>query len=467
MDDKNIKSILENALEEQISASEVNLLPAIRSHFVAGNKSLLQQGKHMNKVFTKRLVLSALIVIVVLTMALITPQGRAFAQNLLQFFVRADSNTLPVPTEKPVTSVELTPGIPHAPKTPQPARGVFSDQCGDFSTPTCTVEEIREKVNFTVKELSTIPEGMYFIGATGGPDSIFLLYEFENNSGGLTVDEERWTGKPAEGTSEVGASATVEEVRIGNLTGEYYRGSFWMRSGDSVTTWDPNFQAETLRWIEAGISYTLRYDFTTQMPLGKAGLVALAEHMSTEPVAKLPIPASATPESNESGLKDIFNLNISQAEELAGLKLVLPSRLPEFLSFLGAKYEPETKVVKVFYIWQEPYMNGLTVSQQVVSGLDDCAICDIVEGDSIALGQENGPMIVGTDSNLETVEIGNGTGQYVTGVWKGTDCCGWVWDSEPFIQTLRWQINDRAFELQYAGSDLGKVDLIAVAEGLR
>ena len=76
-------------------------------------------------------------------------------------------------------------------------------------------------------------------------------------------------------------------------------------------------------------------------------------------------------------------------------------------------------------------------------------------------------MIVGADSNLETVDIGNVTGKYVTGVWKGTDCCGWVWDSEPFIQTLRWQIDDKAFELQYAGSDLGKADLIAIAENLK
>jgi hypothetical protein len=329
------------------------------------------------------------------------------------------------------------------------------------------VEEIRGKVDFTVKELSDIPEGMYFIGATGGPDSIFLKYEFENHSGGLTIFEERWTGKPAEGTSEVGASALVEKVQIGNLAGEYFRGSFSMRAGDPVTVWDPDFPVETLRWVEGGVSYTLGYDFTTQMPLGKARLIALAQGMTTEPVAKLPLPATATPESNEFSLRNVFNLSIPQAEELAGVKLLLPSQLPEFLSFLGAKYEVETKVARVFYVVEEPYMNGLTVSQQVVSDPDDCAICDIVVGDSTQLGPDNSPMIVGADSNLETVEIGDVKGQYVTGVCKGKDCCGCVWDSEPFLQTLRWQIDGRAFELQYAGSDLSKTDLIAVAEDLK
>jgi hypothetical protein len=468
MDSKKFKSILRDALEEQIPASQINLLPTIQSQLVAGKKSYLQQGENINKPRSKRLVLSTLALIILLTLALITPQGRAFAQNILQFFVRANGDTLPVPTE-PVDWAELTAGVPqlHAASTPRPAVAIFASDCGEFPTPTCSVEEIREKVDFTVKELSNIPDNMYFMGATGGPDSILLKYEFENNSGGLTIFEERWTGKPEKGTSEVGASALVEKVQIGNLAGEYFRGSFSMRAGDPETVWDPDFPVETLRWVEGGVSYTLGYDFTTQMPLGKERLIALAKGMTTEPVANVPLPAATTPESNEFSLRNVFNLSIPQAEELAGVKLLVPSQLPEFLSFLGAKYEVETKVSRVFYVVEEPYMNGLTVSQQVVSEPDDCAICDIVVGNSTQLGSDNSPMIVGADSNLETVEIGDVTGQYVTGVWKGTDCCGWVWDSEPFLKTLRWQIDDRAFELQYTGSDLSKTDLVAIAEDLK
>lgn len=468
MDIKNVKSILQDALEEQIPASQIDLLPAVQLHLVAGKTSYLQQGENMNKRPSKQLAFCVLTLVLVLALTFLTPQGRAFAQNILQFFVRADSNSLPVPTE-PVDWVELTAGVPqpHVASTPRPAIAIFASDCGEFPTPTCSVEQIREKVDFTVKELSDIPEGMYFIGATGGPDSIFLKYEFENHTGGLTIFEELWTGKPAEGTSEVGASALVEKVQIGNLAGEYFRGSFAMKDGDPVTVWDPDFPAETLRWVDGDISYTLGYDFTTQMPFGKERLVALAQGMTTEPVAKLPLPATATPESNEFSLRNVFNLSIPQAEQLAGVKLYLPSQLPESLSFLGAKYEGETKVARVFYVVEEPYMNGLTLSQQVVSDPDDCAICNIVAGDSAQLGTDRSPMIVGANSNLETVEIGNVAGKYVTGVWKGTDCCGWVWDSEPFLKTLRWQIDDRAFELQYAGSDLGKMDLIAIAEDLK
>jgi hypothetical protein len=133
----------------------------------------------------------ALTVVLIFAGLLMSPQGRALAQNILQFFVRTDSDTLLVPTE-PVVWVEPRPSARQVTKTTLPAIAIFAAECGDFPNPTCSVEEIREKVDFTVQELHTIPERLYFMGATGGPDSIFLKYEFENHSGGLVIFEERW-----------------------------------------------------------------------------------------------------------------------------------------------------------------------------------------------------------------------------------------------------------------------------------
>jgi hypothetical protein len=255
----------------------------------------------------------------------------------------------------------------------------------------------------------------------------------------------------------------VEDVQVGSLAGEYFRGSFVMRAGESTTTWDPNFQAETLRWLDGDISYTLQYDFTTQPPLGKEGLVALAESMTTEPVAKQSMPATSTPESTEWwDLRDIFNLSLSEAEALAKFKLSLPPTLPDFLSLVGAMYEPETGVVRVFYIWEEPYMNGLYLSQQILSGSSECTICDIVVGDTTAGRQDHGPMFVGSNANFDLIQIGEVTGKYAEGVLLASG----VWDPDPYVKTLRWQANGRAFELQDLGT-LNKADLIRIAEGLR
>jgi hypothetical protein len=475
MDSRNIQSILQDALEEQFSSSQIQLWPAVEASLVAAKYPSVQREEKIasqKRRGLQRTAFAILILTVLLTIVFITPQGRAFAQSILQFFVRTESDTLPVPTE-PANWVEMTPGVVHPTRTALPPMAVFAADCGDFSTtgPTCSVQQIREKVDFEVKELGNIPEGMYFIGATGGPDTVFLKYEFENHSGGLTIFEEHWSGRPAAGTSEVGASAIVEKVQIGGLAGEYFRGSFVMQAGESVTTWDPDFNAETLRWVDGDTSYTLQYDFTIQEPIGKEGLVALAESMTTESVTKLPMPPTATPETTEWNLGDTFNLTIAQAEELAGFKLLMPHHLPEYLSLIGARYDSETTVVIVYFRlianWNEPYDNGITLSQQIVSNPNDCAICDIVIGNSSELGQVHGPKIVGANSNLETVQIGDITGKYVEGVWTGTDCCGWIWDSDEYVKTLRWQINDMAFELSDVGSGLSKADLIAIAESLK
>jgi hypothetical protein len=49
---------------------------------------------------------------------------------------------------------------------------------------------------------------------------------------------------------------------------------------------------------------------------------------------------------------------------------------------------------------------------------------------------------------------------------------GPVWESTPYLQTLRWQANGLAFELLYMGDpdeNLGvtKADMIAVAESIK
>ena len=45
MDSKKIQSILQDALEEEIPASQVNLWPAVKANLVAGKSQLLQQGE--------------------------------------------------------------------------------------------------------------------------------------------------------------------------------------------------------------------------------------------------------------------------------------------------------------------------------------------------------------------------------------------------------------------------------------
>jgi hypothetical protein len=473
---KNLQSILRDALEKEIPSSQVNLMPAIKSSLVA--KKIIRQGETVNTIKPRRISRAAfvtLVIIILLALTLITPQGRAFAHSILQFFIRSQSDTIPVPTAQPITWVDVTPGVPAATMTPLPQMAVFAKECGDFGSATCTVEQIRSKVNFTVKEPANLPEGLYFVGATGGPDSVQISYHFKDMSGSLHITEERWKGNPSPQTDLVGASAKVEQVQIGGLTGEYFKGIFVAADGDNVAHWDPNFFGlETLRWVDAGISYTMEYAYPPA-PLGKEGMAALAQSMTSEPVAKQPAPV-ATEDPYVWNPKDTYNLSVSEAEQQAGFKLLLPAKLPDIVSLIGASYDSDYKMVQVFYLLDQnqwgPNTDGVLLRQQVAADPAKCLLCDVTIGDYNKFAKEAANTkyfkeIVPSAKDIETVQIGALTGKYIQGVWQGTDCCGWQWDPTVTRKVLHWQQNGMAFELTYFGEHIEKADLIRIAESIK
>jgi hypothetical protein len=413
-------------------------------------------------------VASIVALFLALTIA-ITPQGRAFAQSFLGLFLRAEGDTIPVPTSQPMNWVALTPGMPQATLTPVPTITpivAFYQDCGSFPVMSCSVEQIRSKVNFSVKEPASIPSGMYFTGATGGPDAIYLRYEYENNRGGLFITEERWTGTPDQGNPRVGASALIEEVKVGGLTGEYYRGSFIQNgnSQNSIATWNPDETSETLRWVDDGISYTLQYYFTDQGYWGKERLAAIAENMTTEPVPKTPMPATPEATATRYVSPDLLSLKIALAERQAGFKLMLPPSLPgDLTTHGGASFNRGTGVASIWFTYDDVNMNGLYINQQIISDPTDCALCGAIVGNDNSVLLVHGPEIVGADANLETVRIGDMTGKYYTGVRLGSG----EWDPMPDMEHLRWQVDGRALELISLGTDLQKEDLIRIAESLK
>ena len=214
---------------------------------------------------------TALAVLMVTLVFAATPQGYAFAQDVLQFFTRIESDSYYEPVSD-LTFEETTP---------------FHEQCGIPIHPTCTVEEIRSMVDFEVKELGTLPGDLYYVGATGGPDWVDLHYEYPNRlAGGIGILVEA-TGRPAPGSLHiVPPSAYVEKVKVGNLPAEYYRGILFQDEHGNVT-WQPNDPTVTLRWADGGSAYTLFYFFQNQEdPLTKEELIAVAEAMTLEPVAR-------------------------------------------------------------------------------------------------------------------------------------------------------------------------------------
>lgn len=406
---------------------------------------------------------------------LITPQGHAWAQDLLRFFTRAASNSVPAPTAQPLNWVILTPGAAThtpAPTLTLPGQAFFPD-CGDIRRLQCSVEQVREKVGFPVKELGVLPEDMQFTGATGNPDTTWIVYDRTGKDGRLLLIQEPWKDSPEQKSWMLGASAAVEIVKIGQVTGEYAKGSFTYKAGETQQHWDPNMDVQILLWEADGIFTVIEYVGDDTL-LNRDGLVALATSLTTQSVDTRVSSASPTaiPTEESADLHNIYPLTIQEAEQQVGWKLLEPTRLPDILSFYGATLEidpAQPAITTLFYRLDQqwgPNTNGVLIREQKIPTSGACKLCGFVIGQYT--GKETAPsgMTVGANATIQAVSIGEFSGQYVEGVWKGTDQ-GWVYDLDPNVKTLRWQANGVAFEVTYFGEEITKEDMVAIAASMK
>jgi hypothetical protein len=262
MDDRHIKSILQDALEDEIPAAEIDLLPAVRSRILAGKKSTHRQGERMNRTFMRRLTLPAVTVIALLALALVSPQGRAFAQSILQFFTRAESHTLPLPSEQ----IAPTGNAGSMPTAEPPA-------------PLISLTEAEAQAGFDALELPAVPRGFEYLGARLYGNAISIEYQAQGGGGHLIIMQSQesflqsdWDQVPAE---------AIVPVKIGGLDGEFTQGTFVVYPNDTTATWNPDAPILRLRWVRDGIWFEMtRFGGVESIAyLDGPGLISLAESL--------------------------------------------------------------------------------------------------------------------------------------------------------------------------------------------
>lgn len=143
-------------------------------------------------------------------------------------------------------------------------------------------------------------------------------------------------------------------------------------------------------------------------------------------------------------------LSVNEVKEQSGFAVKEPTWMPKHLTVVGATYDPQRFLVRIFYRLAES--NGLVLKEEFYSSPDTCVLCNEV----------------GASASVERVQIGNTAGEYVQGVWKLTEN-GPIWENDPYLQTLRWQVDGIAYELQYMGPPdmLTKDDLVKIASSLQ
>jgi hypothetical protein len=269
MSDPRIRSILQDALEEEIPSSQVELWPAVKASLVAGNYQRVQQGEKMKpkKLYRiSRLAFVPALIVALLAVACLTPQGRAFSEAVLEFFKQAEDTTFPVRPSLIAT------GEPDAlaPTAVPPS-------------PLISVAEAEAQVGFGVAELPFVPDGFNYLGARLYGDAVSIEYETEGHAGHLIIMQSR-EGFVQSDWDKVPADAIVP-IKIGELDGEFARGTFVVYAGETVATWNPNAPILRLRWTKDGVWFeiTKHGDVEAIEYLDQAGLTELAESLAVKP----------------------------------------------------------------------------------------------------------------------------------------------------------------------------------------
>lgn len=477
MNKNEMQTLLKDLTEQKAPASQIDLWPAIQARLPMSqpesSRGTIMKTQSQSQVRQWRPAYLLLAVILIGALFFTLPQGRAMGQAVLRFFQRGDSNLMPGVTVTPVKWVEQTPGVAAATVTPKPipAGPAFEAVCGSYQAPHCTIEDIRGMVSFPVFALPDLPEDMHFIGATGSPDQAHLFYQTADQTGVLTIWEEPVIGKGDRQTWEVGADAVIEPVQVGPVTAEYVKGSYDGSTNPPV--WNSNLNVQVLRWVNQGILINLQM-LGTEPRMGRDDLAALAARLTIEGVAAevTPVPVAAAPTEEAANLAPLYPLTFQEANEQVGWGLLAPARLPEFLIFNGAAVETlpaQPPIITLSYRmnpkWGQPDGNGLLIREQIIPTGDPCRLCGFV------VGQYNGTaaasrITIGANATIETVKVGSADGQYVEGVWKGTDQ-GWVYDPDPYIKSLYWQANGIGFEITYFGMEITQEDMIAIADSMK
>ncbi len=340
-----LQSMLTHLAEDAALPGEIDLWPTIQARLAAGKTISQIREPEMNtkhgKIMSYRLAaVGVLTLLLAFGIYLVVPQGRVWAQNILRFFTPTIDQK-PLPTSQPIkiNLVNLTPGPVHPAMTPTAAwHPAFYSTCGDLAAPRCSIEQIQKMVDFPVKGIADLPQGMQFLGATGGPDGIFLVYWRNNPTSSVLLIEGPVTKE--EKPLPVGSSAVIETVQVGSASGEYVKGSYNSNGGDTVAKWDPNSDIQSLRWEDQGVLYTLSVSGSTDFPqyaLDKNGMIRMAISLTGERTKLAAQPTVEVPKT------------AAEVQEQAGFQVIEPAWLPEGYRFERAIYLPGRRMVCLEY----------------------------------------------------------------------------------------------------------------------
>lgn len=209
-----------------------------------------------------RVGLGISLVLALLILVIVTPQGRSFAQDVLGLFTRTEE----VPIHREDSQVETFASGETIPTALPPG-------------PLISVAEAEAQVGFDVAELPSAPKGFDYLGARLYGKVVSMDYMTEGYGHLIIMQSQdgflqsEWDFVPAD---------AVVPVKIGDLDGELVQGSFVRYPGETTGTWNPDAAFTHLRWVEDGlwIEFSLYGDAHEYLDMD--GLIELAGSLAIQ-----------------------------------------------------------------------------------------------------------------------------------------------------------------------------------------
>jgi hypothetical protein len=295
---------------------------------------------------------TAAFLLVILAALFVTPQGRAWAQEIVQFFKRISSTTIllseeekeemfvtPEPYELPLVIVLPSTLLPEMAAIPE------CKSSGIASSYACQIAYAESKLGFDLKEFPFQPESWELESLNFDPTrkTAFLSYRIGSSysmpSQLLFIqslgDKPRTFNHPLESVP----ADRVEVVQIGPHPVEYVKGGFGISNDNSKLLWMDSDDQQRLAWSDGTRWYYMQLFTNTPegRSIGRDELINLAASLVDKPTDIV------------KPLNPDFLYSISDAETISGLDLKAPTLLPLGMEFSSAQYLPKSHQVLLRY----------------------------------------------------------------------------------------------------------------------
>jgi len=342
--------------ENRIEALLVKIQPKPSEHFHQKMKQATWQTENfehqVRSNYRVRLTLAAT-VLLLLTVFLLSPQGRAWAQEIFQFFNRINTTSIQL-SENDLKRMEVLdepfdlPLVPvYIPNvSPEMAALPGCETAQKSQSYRCQVAYAESQLGFDLKELPEKPQDWEFeflsFDASAKNTTIGYSFDIRYNSYGTLYlfqglgdfpefhKNSLWAAVPAD---------KVEIVQVGNYPGEYVQGSFMVPTGSKNMVWSNSDEHQRLAWSDGTRWYLIEVWRNLNLPIAlrRDGLIKLATSLVDSPLEKI------------EPLDPAFLFSISDAEEVSGFDLKAPTVLPIDVNFVSARYYAYNQEVRLFY----------------------------------------------------------------------------------------------------------------------